>query len=122
MSHIRAKDTGPERMMRAVLSAAGIRGYRLNYTKAPGRPDIAFVGKRVAIFVHGCFWHGCPYCRPVQPRSNASFWRDKMDRNKARDLRKVRELRKAGWSVVTVWACRLKKMPHAQLERIIRLL
>ncbi|MCB0764286.1 MAG: hypothetical protein KDB84_06250, partial [Flavobacteriales bacterium] len=68
MSRIRAKDTAPEIALRAALRSFGIVGYRLHYAKAPGRPDIAFVGRRVAVFVHGCFWHGCPHCRPARPR------------------------------------------------------
>lgn len=122
MSRIRAKNTGPERAMREALSAAGIKGYRLHYTKAPGRPDVAFVGRRVAVFVHGCFWHACPHCQPVRPKSNTSFWHAKLDRNKARDQRKARELRQAGWRVVTVWECRLKRDAAKEVSRVRRAL
>ncbi len=118
MSRIRAKNTGPEKAMRAALSAAGIRGYRLQYAKVPGKPDIAFVGRKVAVFIHGCFWHSCPHCQPRRPKTNKSFWNEKLDRNVARDKRKVRELRKAGWRVITVWECRLKKDPEAQVRRV----
>lgn len=122
MSRIRGKNTGPEKALRAALSAEGIRGYRLHYTGAPGRPDITFVGKRLAVFVHGCFWHGCPHCQPPRPKSNRKFWHTKLDNNKARDARKVRELRKAGWRVVTIWECRLKKSPEVQVARVRKLL
>lgn len=122
MSRIRAKDTGPERAMRAMLRLAGHTGYRLHHRTTPGRPDIAFVGKRVAVFVHGCFWHGCPYCRPPRPKSNASFWSKKLDANAERDKRKVKELRAQGWKVLTIWECQLRKRPEAQLERVLRLL
>lgn len=121
MSRIRAKNTGPELQLRAALSAAGVRGYRLNYAKAPGRPDIAFVGKQVAVFVHGCFWHGCPHCRPPRPKSNSGFWNAKLDRNMQRDRRKAYQLRKAGWSVLTVWACRLDA-PERVVARVARAL
>jgi DNA mismatch endonuclease (patch repair protein) len=122
MSRIRARDTGPERTLRALLSSHGVRGYRLNYAKAPGRPDIAFVGRRVAVFVHGCFWHGCPHCRPRRPGSNRSFWEAKLDRNMARDRRKVRDLRKEGWRVCTIWECRLKKNPEREVARVMAML
>ncbi|MFZ1658787.1 MAG: very short patch repair endonuclease [Flavobacteriales bacterium] len=118
MSRIRSKNTGPEMAMRAALGAAGIRGYRLQYTKAPGKPDIAFVGRKVAVFVHGCFWHGCPNCQPRRPKTHKKFWAEKLDRNAARDKRNVRALRRAGWRVITVWDCRLKKNTEAQVRRV----
>lgn len=120
MSRIRAKNTAPELALRRALHAAGHRGYRLHYTKAPGRPDIAYVGRKVAVFVHGCFWHGCPYCRPRRPRSNKTFWDKKLDRNKERDARKVRDLRAAGWKVCTVWECRIRKALPEQVARVAR--
>ena len=119
MSRIRGKNTGPELALRKALWSAGVRGYRLHYTKAPGRPDIAFVGLQLAVFVHGCFWHGCPYCQPKRPKTNTRFWHAKLDRNKQRDQRKVRELRKAGWTVITVWECRLRKDLEGQLGPVI---
>lgn len=122
MSRIRARDTTPERVLRSALRALGHTGYRLHYTKVPGRPDITFVGRRVAVFVHGCFWHGCPHCAQRRPKSNKAFWDDKLDRNKARDARKVRELRKAGWTVLTAWECRVMRNPEAEAVRIARTL
>ncbi len=122
MSRIRGKNTGPEKALRSALRSMGITGYRLHYNKAPGRPDIAFVNRKIAIFVHGCFWHGCPYCRPARPKSNNSFWAEKLDRNIARDKQKLRELKKAGWRAITIRECRLKKAPAIQLRRIEKLL
>ena len=118
MSRIRGTNTKPELALRAALREAGHTGYRLHYKGAPGRPDIAFVGRRIAIFVHGCFWHGCPHCRPPRPKSNLSFWDEKLDRNKARDKRKLAELRKQGWRTITIWECRLRKAPRVQLARV----
>ncbi len=122
MSRIGARNTGPEMALRLALREAGLPGYRLHYKKVPGRPDIAFVGRRVAIFVHGCFWHGCPHCRPARPKSNTGFWDQKLDRNRARDKRKAAELRRGGWQVITIWECRLKKAPALQLGRIVKAL
>ena len=81
MSANRAKDTKPELLLRQALWQAGHRGYRLHYKKVPGRPDITFVGKRVAIFVHGCFWHRCPKCAYTLPKNNTAFRQAKFDRN-----------------------------------------
>lgn len=120
MSRIRATDTGPERALRQLLREAGYTGYRLHYKKAPGRPDITFVGRRVAVFVHGCFWHACPLCQPPLPKSNVSFWRNKLMTNRARDARKSKALRQAGWTVVVIRECQLRKRPQQQLERVLR--
>lgn len=85
MSRIKARNTTPELALRKALRAIGQTGYRLHYAKAPGRPDVAFVGAKVAVFVHGCFWHGCPHCALRKPKSNTAFWSQKLDANKARD-------------------------------------
>ncbi|MCC6938666.1 MAG: very short patch repair endonuclease [Flavobacteriales bacterium] len=119
MSRIRAKDTGPELSVRHALRAAGFPGYRLHYKKVPGRPDIAFVGRRIAVFVHGCFWHGCPHCQPRRPKTNTRFWNAKLDANKARDKRKAQALRRAGWKVITVWECRIERSPATAVARVI---
>ena len=110
MSRIRAKNTGPELMARAALRRAGSIGYRLHYKKVPGRPDIAFVGRRVAVFVHGCFWHrhkGCRYA--TVPATRPEFWRAKFDANVARDRTVRTTLLDGGWRVATVWECALRK-------------
>lgn len=105
----KSKDTKPELRVRAALRAAGLRGYRLHYKRVPGKPDICFVGKKVAIFVHGCYWHRCPYCALPTPRSHTDFWTAKFARNRARDARDNALLVQAGWTVVVIWECRLKK-------------
>ena len=122
MSRIRAKNTKPELVLRSMLREAGRSGYRLHYTKVPGRPDVAFVKHRLALFVHGCFWHGCPYCRPRTPKSNAAFWLNKVATNQARDKRKNGALRKLGWTVLTIRECQLRRRPKAQLERVLKAL
>jgi DNA mismatch endonuclease, patch repair protein len=105
----RGRDTGPEMRLRRALRAAGLPGYRLNWRRAPGRPDICYPGRRVAIFVHGCFWHRCPYCRPRLPRSNQAYWARKFELNQERDGRKRRELEEAGWRVHEVWECEVRE-------------
>jgi DNA mismatch endonuclease Vsr len=118
----RRRDTSPELTLRRLLRAAGMGGYRIAWKKAPGRPDIAYPGKRIAIFVNGCFWHRCPHCNPSVPKSNADFWQHKFARNQERDARKVRELEEAGWTVLTVWECELRAPLVEAVANIRRLL
>ena len=110
----RSKNTTPELRVRAALRAAGLTGYRLHWKKAPGRPDVCFPGRRVAILINGCFWHRCPFCSPSRPKTHPEFWEAKFARNRARDARVRAELVAQGWTVVVVWECRLKK---ARFER-----
>lgn len=113
-----AKDTTPELKLRRLLREAGWPGYRLHWKKAPGRPDIAYPGRKVAIFVNGCFWHRCPHCEPSIPKSNTEFWTEKFRRNKERDERKVGELEQAGWTVRTVWECQVRDDPQSVLGEL----
>lgn len=108
MSAIRAKNTKPELLLREMLLAVGFNNYRLHPKSVPGRPDIVFRKKKGALFVHGCFWHGCPYCKLKLPKTHRAFWRKKIETNKARDARKNRELRQGGWRPFVVWACQLR--------------
>ena len=101
-------DTKPELLVRKRLREAGLTGYRLQW-KVPGRPDVAWPGKKVAIFVNGCFWHRCPHCNLPTPKSNVEYWVVKFERNKERDERNIRELEEAGWKVHVIWECQLKK-------------
>ena len=109
MRRIKGRDTGPERRVRAALRAAEI-GYRLGGQGLPGRPDVVMKGRRIAVFVHGCFWHGhdCPR-GARKPKANADYWRAKIERNRARDARVEAALTAAGWRVVTAWECRLRE-------------
>ena len=107
----RARDTGPERRLRRALREAGLGGYRLNWKKAPGRPDIAYPGRKVAIFVHGCYWHHCPRCHPNLPKSNPEFWARKFELNRERDARKRAALEETGWFVVEAWECDVRNRP-----------
>ena len=113
-------NTKPELLVRQRLRAAGLTGYRLQWKKAPGRPDIAFPGRRVAIFVNGCFWHRCPHCSPSMPRKNVAFWEAKFARNQERDRRALAELAELGWRAIVIWECELKRDAiDATMERVV---
>ncbi len=109
MSRIRGKDTKPEETVRKYLFSKGLR-YRKNDKRYPGHPDIVLPKYKAIIFVHGCFWHfheNCQYA--VMPSSNTDFWQKKLYGNRERDKRVQAELITAGWKVITVWECQLKK-------------
>jgi DNA mismatch endonuclease (patch repair protein) len=118
MSKNKARNTGPELKLRKTLWANGLRGYRIHLKTCPGRPDIAYTKKKLAIFVNGCFWHRCPYCYPHEPQHNSEFWKKKFERNVERDKRKVQELKDAGWSSLTIWECQINNYPEEQAKRI----
>ena len=122
MSRIKGKNTKPELQIRKALWRKGIRGYRLHPKTVPGKPDIAFIGKKKAIFIHGCYWHACPLCKPQKPKTHSVFWNEKFKKNKERDQRKEKELKEAGWTVLTIWECQLKQDLQRQIGRIEHLL
>ncbi|MEV6111052.1 very short patch repair endonuclease [Streptomyces sp. NPDC052109] len=105
MSKQVSKDTACELAVRRLLRAAGLRGYRVEYP-VPGmarrRVDVAFTSVKVAVLIDGCFWHGCPQ-HATQPKSNAEWWRQKLDRNMARDVETTEHLTSAGWEVLRFW-------------------
>ncbi|MDR0513965.1 MAG: very short patch repair endonuclease [Coriobacteriaceae bacterium] len=114
----KGKDTKPELLVRKMLRDAGFPGYRLQWKKAPGRPDIAYPGRKIAIFVNGCFWHRCPKCKLPVPKSNREYWEEKFKRNVERDARKTRELEGLGWKVFVIWECELKKPEPEKFEYV----
>ena len=108
MRRVKARDTGPERTVRRLLTALGAR-YRLNRKDLPGKPDIVMAGRRLAILVHGCFWHGHDCVRGARvPKANRDYWLAKVGRNRARDIASRAALEAAGWRVETIWECELK--------------
>lgn len=119
MSHIRSRNTKPEVKLRKELFSLGYR-YRVNVKRLAGTPDLVLAKYRSCIFVNGCFWHGHKGCgKFVRPKSNAEFWRNKVDNNRERDLRNYRDLEAMGWRVIVVWECELSKSAFPQtLERI----
>jgi len=107
MSRVKQKDTRIEVLLRSRLHRLGFR-FRKNSSRLPGSPDIVLPKYKVAIFVHGCFWHGHDSCRKGgRPKTRTDYWLPKIEDNKQRDLRKIDELRKMGWRVAVVWQCSL---------------
>lgn len=108
MARVRGRDTGPEMAVRRLLRQLGY-GYRLQREDLPGRPDIAFIGRRKAIFVHGCFWHqhDCPRGKR-RPAANSAYWERKLDRNVSRDCRARDDLERMGWQALTIWECEMR--------------
>ena len=108
MSQIHGKDTKPEELVRKFLFSQGFR-YRKNEARLPGKPDIVLPKFKTVIFVNGCFWHtheGCRYF--VWPKSNAEFWKDKIEKNVIRDQRNYELLRQDGWKIIIIWDCQLR--------------
>ena len=116
----RAKATRPERELLANVKRMKLRGFRLNLPGLPGRPDIAFPEVKLAVFVHGCFWHHHSAHLDRMPRANAGYWRAKFARNEARDRRKIRALRVLGWRTLVVWECQVQANPVRCVGRIAR--
>lgn len=109
MSMIKNKNTKPEEMVRKYLFSKGLR-YRKNVNTLPGKPDIVLRKYNTIVFVNGCFWHGHENCKYfVMPKSNIEFWNKKISNNIERDKRIYRALTDAGWNVLTIWECELKK-------------
>lgn len=105
MGRVRSSDTQPELFVRRALYAAGLR-YRLHPKDVPGRPDVVFRARQIALFVHGCFWHRHPGCKATRtPKSRVTFWKAKFAENVARDRRVVKALTAAGWRVIVLWEC-----------------
>ena len=108
MRAIKSRDTQPELAVRKLLRAFA-PGYRLHRADLPGKPDIVYGRRRLAIFVHGCFWHGHECARGARaPKANADYWRNKIARNRARDARNLEALAQAGWRTLVVFECELK--------------
>lgn len=109
MRAVRSKETGAELRVRCALREMGETGYRLHRTDLPGTPDVAFIGRRKAIFVHGCFWHGHDCKRGSRvPKRNRDYWITKIARNTKRDLEAVDNLGAMGWDVCVIWECELQ--------------
>lgn len=123
MSLIRSKDTKPELMVRKAVWAAGYR-YRLHGKGLPGKPDLVLPRLRTVIFIHGCYWHAHSCQKGRIPGQNSRFWQEKFLANKARDQRNCQRLRRAGWSVLTVWECSLStvRSRNAAISKLLKAL
>ena len=122
MSRIRSKDTKPEIVVRKKLFESGLR-YRIHVRGLPGTPDIAIKKYKVVVDVRGCFWHGHGKCRfSSRPKSNKSYWLEKIDRNRKRDRANLKELRKMGYQVFVVWECKTKDEGSlmSEIKKIVR--
>ncbi|TAK67883.1 MAG: DNA mismatch endonuclease Vsr [Betaproteobacteria bacterium] len=121
MAKIRSKDTVPEKLVRSALHRAGLR-FKLHDANLPGKPDIVLPSKQACIFVHGCFWHGCPNCSTGSRRvgSNRYYWEPKLARNKARDIDTINWLRLGGWRVFVIWECEVRGRRVQDIIRALR--
>lgn len=115
MSRVRTRDTAPELVLRKALWAGGIRGWRLHPKRVPGRPDLVWIGRRIAVFVDGAFWHGHPDHYWGQ---SGEFWTAKIERNRMRDRRVNEELAAMGWTVIRLWDFEVERDPEACARRV----
>jgi len=121
MRAIKSKNTQPEMIVRKLVSAMGYR-YRLHRHDLPGTPDLVFVRRGKIIFVHGCFWHGHEFCKGGRiPKSNKTYWSNKINRNRERHARAVAKLRRLGWGVMTIWECQMASR-DTLIRRLLRFL
>ena len=121
MSRIRGRDTSPEKVVRSMLHRMGFR-FSLHRKDLPGKPDIVMPRHSTVIFVHGCFWHLHKGCKQARiPKTRHAWWKQKLEGNASRDLKKRTELRRLGWRVIAVWECETEK-PDKLRRRLERFL
>src|SRR5215218_5303552 len=121
MQRVKGKDTSPELKVRRLLHRLGAR-FRLHRKDLPGAPDIVLPGRRLAIFVHGCFWHGHDCASGARvPKQNRDYWLGKVGRNRERDVANRAALEARGWRVETIWECELKDDLEPRLDRLLRI-
>ncbi len=110
MRQIRGQDTAPELAVRKLCRELGFTGYRIHRKDLPGKPDLAWIGRKLAIFVHGCFWHGHNCAEGIRkPKSNQDYWIPKIERNQQRDIENIAALKASGWNVLVVWDCEINE-------------
>lgn len=120
MRRIRSKNTKPEVLLRKSLFAMGLR-YRLHASELPGNPDIVFRSDRVAVFVHGCFWHQHEGCKQAStPKSNVSYWDSKLARNVTRDREHLSAISKAGYQAIVVWECEIEQNLDGATRAVVK--
>lgn len=122
MSKIRSKNTKPELIIRSALFRQGYR-FRIHRKDLPGCPDIVFPSRRVAIFIHGCFWHLHQACRDgTIPKTSTDHWKAKLERNVVRDKEHVQRLEEMNWRVMTIWECEIQKNLDEVINRVVSFL
>lgn len=109
MQATRQRGTSLEQQVRRLLWSNGLRGYRVNVRHLPGSPDVVFTRWKVAVFAHGCYWHGCTKCNRSSPKANAEFWRQKFEDNRKRDARVQELLKDLGFDIIVIWECELRE-------------
>jgi DNA mismatch endonuclease, patch repair protein len=119
MSKIRSKNTQIELDIRKMLYSMGYR-YRLHVKGLPGKPDIVLNKYKTVIFIHGCFWHQHSGCRDGKiPKTRTVYWKEKLLKNKERDMKHIKELRKQGWKVLILWECEIEKMQKKVYNKLL---
>lgn len=121
MRAVGSSGTNPELLLRKWLRKMGISGWRQQGRGLPGRPDFIFMESRLAVFVDGCFWHGCLQCYRG-PKSNRHYWRTKLRDNRARDLRNDQDLAVLGWGVIRLWEHDVQARPQACVKLVLKIL
>lgn len=116
MQAVKGKGTRLEKRLWAMLAGAGLRGWKKNAGKLTGKPDVVFVNQRLAIFIDGCFWHGCPYCRRKLPDTNRAYWKRKIKRNVSLAKSHNRRLRRDGWTVIRIWEHDMAEMTRIRAK------
>lgn len=110
MRRIRGKNTAPELLVRKLCRELGYSGYRIHRKDLPGKPDIVWIGRKLAVFVHGCFWHGHECTEGMRkPKSNQDYWIPKIARNQQRDAENIAALHATGWNVLIIWECEINE-------------
>ncbi|MBR1911507.1 MAG: DNA mismatch endonuclease Vsr [Treponema sp.] len=119
MSHIRSKDTKPEKQVRSALFRAGFR-FRICDKRYPGKPDILFPRYYAVVFINGCFWHAHEHCKYFSfPKSNTAFWQKKFNRNKERDAQNIHYYQEQCWRVCLVWECAIRgRHSRQKIEKV----
>lgn len=120
MRRVHGKNTQPEITVRRMLRELGYPGYRLHRKDLPGTPDIAYIGRRKAILIHGCFWHGHDCKHGLRkPKENSDYWVKKIGKNQQRDAHNLKALSDLGWAVLVIWECEIKE--KAEQEKRLKL-
>lgn len=117
MQSVKGKGTRLEQSLWGILDEMGLHGWRANADDVPGKPDVVFDAQQVAVFIDGCFWHGCPYCRRKLPETNREYWERKIQRNVELARSHAATLREHGWTVIRIWEHDIKDVQ--KIETII---